>query len=67
MTLEQLINALSNTAAVIGPQAEVTAWHLGKQVETLPLGTFRTTGVSAGWDAVTQQPLAVIKIAEVSA
>jgi hypothetical protein len=63
MNIEQLIDALSNTAAVIGPHAEVKAWHLGKAAGTQPLDTFQTSGVSAGWDKGTQLPLAVIKIA----
>lgn len=63
MTLEQIIDALSNTAAVIGPQAEVRAWHLGTAAGAQPLDTFHTTSVSAGWDKNTQQPLAIIKIA----
>lgn len=63
MTLEQMIDALSNTAAVIGPKAEVQAWNVSTAAGTQPLDAFHTTCVSAGWDQAKKQPVALIKIA----
>ena len=61
MTIEQLIDELSNLGAVIGIKTEVRAWYLGNE-PLHPLDVIKPTGVSAGWDKSTQQPIAEIKI-----
>lgn len=62
MTIEQLIDALSNLGATIGLKAPVKAWFIAAPEELKPLDVAKVSGVVAGWDRSAQQPIATLKL-----
>lgn len=62
MTIEQLIDELSNLGATIGLKAPVKAWLITTPEELKPLDVAKVSGVVAGWDRSAQQPIATLKL-----
>jgi hypothetical protein len=63
MSIEQLIDQLSDLGQTIGMKAEVKAWNLAHEQSPLqPLGVRNVDGISAGWDKATNQPIATLRL-----
>jgi hypothetical protein len=63
MSIEQLIDQLSELGQTIGMKAEVKAWNLAHEQRPMePLGVRNVSDVSAGWDKSSNKPVATLRL-----